>query len=75
MVRTREYLKQFYSDEHIDHEIERVKNAEFGKPVFNMFDKENDELIVSILDLAGVSYKRKKIQGMVFFIKVQPKDN
>ena len=72
MVRTREYLRRFYSDETIDDEIEQVKSAKFGECVFYLLEGESDDYIMTVLALAGVSYEQEESDGMIFFYKVQP---
>ena len=69
MVRTREYLTKFFSDEIIDQEIDRVKRAEVGEFLFSMESWEIDDFVVSVLDLAGVAYKKVEINDMMKYIK------
>ena len=69
MVRTREYLIKFFSDEVIDQEIDRVNRAEVGESLFAMESWEIDDWVVSILTLANVSYDKKEMNGMIHYIK------
>ena len=70
MIRSREYLTKYFSEEMIDQEIERVQRAEIGESMFNMQAWETDDYVVSILAYAGVSYEKKEIDGMVHYIKL-----
>lgn len=69
MVRTREYLIKFFSDEIINQEIDRVTRAEVGESLFAMESWEIDDWVVSILTLADVSYDKKVMNGMIHYIK------
>ena len=69
MVRTREYLIKFFSDEVIDQEIDRVNRAEVGESLFAMESWEIDDWVVSILTLDNVSYDKKEMNGMIHYIK------
>lgn len=72
MLRTREELSRFFSDELIDHEVKRVKEAKVGSTVFSMEVWEADDWVVSILELAEVCYHSFQENGMVIFIKDAP---
>ena len=69
MVRTREYLSKFFSDEVIDQEIDRVNRAKVGDSLFSMESWEIDDFVVSILKFAKVNYDKKEIGGMIHYIK------
>jgi len=71
MKRSREDLLKFFSEELIDHEIERVKNAQVGESVFFMESWEIDDWVVSILSFADVSYTVKDVGGIKHYIKTQ----
>ncbi len=70
MVRSREYLNTYFSDEVIDQEIDRVSRTAVGESLFTMESWEIDDWVVSILSFANVSYEKKEIDGMIHYIKV-----
>ncbi len=69
MVRTREELTKFFSDEVIDHEIERVKNAKDGEILFFMESWEVEDFVVSVLSYANLTYYMENKDGMRYYIK------
>lgn len=69
MVRTREYLTKFFSDESIDQEIDRIKRADVGAPIFSMESWEIDDFIVSILALADVPYIKMERNKIITYYK------
>ena len=71
MLRSREDLTKFFSDEIIDKEIERVKRAAIGDTVFSCEDWEVDDFIVSVLSYANVNYVKRSTNGTKLYIKAQ----
>ena len=71
MVRSREDLTKFFSDETIDREIDRIKLAAIGDTVFSMEDWEIDDFVVSIFDLAQINYVVRTVNGTKLYIKTQ----
>ena len=69
MVRSREDLTKFFSDEVIDHEIDRVKKADDGDVMFFMETWENEDFVLSILNYAEVLYHKLTKNGLRYYIK------
>ncbi len=69
MVRTREELTKIFSDEVIDHEIERVKRANDGDVLFFMESWEVEDFVVSVLSYANLTYYKQNRNGMSYYIK------
>ena len=69
MVRTREELTKIFSEKVIDHEIERVKQADDGDILFQMDSWENPDFVDSILSYADVKYATEFDDGIVSYIK------
>ena len=69
MVRSREDLTKFFSDEVINHEIDRVKKADDGDVLFFMETWENEDFVLSILSYAEVLYQKLTKNGLRYYIK------
>lgn len=69
MIRPREELTKFFTDEVINHEIDRVKKADDGDVLFFMETWENEDFVVSILSYAEVLYHKQTKNGLRYYIK------
>lgn len=69
MLRSREELTKFFTDEVINHEIDRVKKADDGDVLFFMETWENEDFVLSILSYAEVLYHKLTKNGLRYYIK------
>lgn len=69
MVRTREELLRFFSDELIDAEVNRVKAARVGSTVYTIETWENSDFVDSILSYASIKTHVVEVYGLAKFIK------
>ena len=69
MVRSREDLNKFFSDEIIDHAIEDVRDAKDGDILFFMDRWENEDFVVSVLSYSGVDYFVSQDEDTRYYIK------
>lgn len=69
MVRTREELTKFFSDEIIDHEVDRVKDAKEGEMLYFMDTWENSDFVDSILSYAEISFSTEEDNKTRYYIK------